>query len=78
MARHESTLNFVKGPHRFDIRRERRQGNAAYVGYVDGNRSVTAPRADVAARILIKKHIDRVPAADVISFARARNRVLRS
>lgn len=71
-------LHFMKGPHRFDIRRQRRSGHAAYVGYVDGRRSITAPRPDIAARTLIQKHIHKVPSADVISFARVRNRFLRS
>ena len=78
MARHESTVHFVRGPHRFDVRRERRNGDAAFVGYFDGRKSITAPQAEVAVRTLLKKHVDRCPAATVISFARARNRVLRS
>src|SRR5438105_14390290 len=60
--RHMS-VKFSHGKKRFEIKREGGRGSAIFVGYVDGIRSVTGPRAHVAARVLIQKHVVGAPEA---------------
>ncbi len=62
------SIVFTRGKQRFEIRHEPSAGEYAHVGYVDGQRSVTAPRPDIAARALIKKHVVGLPEARVLQF----------
>ncbi|MGN6517646.1 MAG: hypothetical protein ACTHLR_17605 [Rhizomicrobium sp.] len=62
------TINFSHGKKRFEVRREIANGEAIYVGYVDGTRSVTGPRAHIAARVLYEKHVVGAPEAVVFRF----------
>lgn len=59
---------FMRGKQRFEIRHEPSGDEFAYVGYVDGQRSVAATRADIAARALIKKHIVGLAEAQIVRF----------
>ena len=58
------SIKFAHGKKHFEIKQE----GEVYAGYVDGVRSVTGPRAHIAARVLIKKHVSGSPEATVLSF----------
>lgn len=58
------TITFMRGKQRFEIKRAKR----GCAGYVDGVLSVTGPNAHTVARVLIKKHINGMPKAQVVSF----------
>lgn len=62
------TIKFSHGKKRFEIKCERSRDGLLYVGYVDGSRSVTGPRAHIAARVLIKKHVAGQPEATILPF----------
>src|SRR5216683_2873817 len=60
-------IYFTRGQQRFEVRCEPTP-DYAYVGYLDGVRSVAASSADIAMRALIKKHIVGLPEARVVRF----------
>jgi hypothetical protein len=62
-------IHFTRGKSRFKIYKEGR----LYVGYVNGVRSVTGRRKELAMRTLLKKHIEGKPSADVIDLRAARS-----
>jgi len=68
------SVKFSHGKKHFEIKREFVRGSYLFVGYINGKRSVTGPRAHVAARVLIAKHVTRAPKALLLHFPPQRHR----
>ena len=56
----------------FEIFKDTSTDGVRYVGYVDGSRTADAREADVLARVLINKYVNRTPEAVVIDWEQAR------
>ena len=69
-------LRFRDGHHVFEVyEMNGLTGPDAFVGFCDGERSVTGDRADVVARGLQKKHVTGLPEGALVDFAKARARL---
>jgi hypothetical protein len=71
IPRDEKVLDFVEGGMLFQVYRTA-DGIVQYEGCCNGKLSITADRADLAARALVQKHITRAhERGEVVEFKRA-------